>query len=243
MAHFSFDSYLKQHKIKLSPKAHAFCKLGLKRMAKSVDPIHNHLHVVCLLNNFAGLLKNERSLLKQDLDYNALLISIIWHDIWKSARFPKGLFKLAWDQIYEGRGSAKIVAREMKKADFPKQTIKKVAYAIRQHSIVHRKRKTIESKILKDVDELARWNVGRIKFAGRQLFGRKILSSKLLKAGKFYVNWFMRPAHTKLYFGWSRREFRQLKKAWLKQAGTLYKKYEKIVGVNSRTSARNFSIP
>ena len=230
MAYFDFDSYLKKHNIVLSPRSKKFCKLGLKRMSKSIDPIHNHLHVLCLLDNFGSLMRNERGLLKQDVDYNVLLISIIWHDIWKSKRFPKGVFKLVWDQLYEGRGSAKIAAAEMEKAGFPKQTIKKVAYAIRQHSVVHKKRKTIESKILKDVDELARWNVARIKFAGRHLFSNKILSNKLLKAGKFYVNWFMGSARPKkLYFGWSRREFMKLKKEWLSQANVLYKKYSKLL--------------
>ncbi len=230
MAHFNLDAYLKRHNITLSPRARAFCKLGLKRMSKSIDPVHDHLHILCLLANLGGLIKNERSLLKQDVDYNVLLISIIWHDIWKSKRFSKGVFKLMWDQIYEGRGSAKIAAAEMEKAGFPKQTIEKVVYAIRQHSVVHKKRKTIESKLLKDVDELARWNVGRIRRTGRQLFSSTRLSPKLLKAGKLYVNLFMRRARPKrLYFGWSRRKFMQLKKVWLGQANVLYKKYSKLL--------------
>ncbi len=224
MAHFNFDSYLEKHKIKISPKARAFCKLGFAKMQKSIDPLHNHMHVVCLLDNFAGLLKNERGLLKQDLDYNALLISIIWHDIWKSKRFDKGAMKLIFDQLYEGRGSAKIVAAEMKKAGFQRETIKKVTYAIQQHSIVHKKRKTIESKILKDMDELSKWNIDRLKLAIKKINPRKI-SPRLAKIYKAYFNLFMKRTKPKLYFNFDKKQFTRLKKIYLRSAKLLERRY------------------
>jgi hypothetical protein len=229
MAYFNFDAYLRQHKITLSPKARAFCKLGLKRMSKSIDPLHNHLHVLCLLENLGGLLRNERGLLKQNVDYAVLLISVIWHDIWKSKRFDKNALKLMFDQLYEGRGSAKMVAAEMRKAGgFSEQTIENVAYAIRQHSIIHKKRKTIESKMLKDVDELSKWNINRIKFFIKKVRPRKI-GPRLATIYEDYFDWFMKGAKPKFYFRWAKREFARLKKTYLRGAKQLERKYSYLL--------------
>ncbi len=223
MAHFNFNSYLGRHKIKLSPKAKRFCKLGLQRMAKSIDPLHNHLHVICILQNLGKLLAHEKESVKSETDFNVLLMSIIWHDIWKSYRFPTGLLKMLWQQAYEGRGSAKIVAAEMKKAGFPKETIKKVTYAIQQHATVHKKHKTAESKILSDLDELDRWRLNRVKQLYKVLNKQGKLNLKILTVGKFYAQHFMKNAKPdKLYFSWSRREFPKLKERWIKTVKTFY---------------------
>ena len=218
MVHFSFNSFLKKHNIKLSPEAKKFCLRGLQRMSKSIDPLHDHLHVICLLQNLGELLRHENTLAREHVDLDVLLISIMWHDIWKAGKFPKGALSLLWQQAYEGRGSAKIVAAEMKKAGFSKQIIKKVAYAIRQHAIIHKEHKTIESKLLADVDQLGRWNIARIKQAGKKLFAGKT-NLNLVKVGEWYAKHFMVNAKpSKLYFNWSKLKFPSLKKRWMSVA-------------------------
>ncbi len=229
MAHFNFDSYLEAYKIKLSPKARVFCKLGLQRMAKSIDPLHNHMHVVCLLHNLGELLKREKNL--GNINFDVLLISIIWHDIWRARHFYRNPATLLWQNLYEGVGSSLIAKKEMTKAGLPDNTIKKVAYAIRKHAEFQiLKRKTTESKLLADVDELGRWDIKRSRYAESVLIDAKKPNFKLLKLAEWYFDHFMRPANADgLYFSWSKKEFRKLKRNYIKEVSANVKsKYLKL---------------
>ena len=96
---------------------------------------------------------------KQKIDFQVLLLSICWHDVWISKRIPKNLIHLTFHQIVEGLGSALIFKKYALKAKLNKKLLRSVYYAIRKHSSFQVIPPfTLEAKILIDLDKLELWN-------------------------------------------------------------------------------------
>ena len=145
-------------------------KEGYLHMKKSVDPLHDNTHIenlLGLLNNF--LIKNKK--IKKKLNLEALFLSICWHDTWKSKRNPKSIAGIIYGQTVEGILSAKLLKKASKKYLVDKNIVDSAAYAIRKHNTLQfTKRKTLEAKLLKDIDKLDAFNYERFVYAKEQNF-------------------------------------------------------------------------
>src|SRR3989344_7636142 len=147
------ESFIYNNHIKLPTKSLNLCKTALNLMKQGIDPIHNERHIESLISNLNFLLKKSENL-KQKIDFQVLLLSICWHDVWISKRIPKNLIHLTFHQIVEGLGSALIFKKYALKAKLNKKLLRSVYYAIRKHSSFQVIPPfTLEAKILIDLDK------------------------------------------------------------------------------------------
>lgn len=147
--------------IKLSPPAQQLCHIGLEILEKSTDPTHDLSHVEALLDNANYLITHER-LDQKKLKFEVLTLAITWHDVWKSAYVPKNVVQLFYSFYWDGLGSSRLFETHARRVGLDLETKKATSYAIRKHhSVQFLPRNTLESKILKDCDELELWSLGR----------------------------------------------------------------------------------
>lgn len=151
---------LKKHSIVLHKSTLKVCREGIRRMGKSVDPHHDKRHVERLFNHLSYLLSADNNL-RKIVDFNILIPSICWHDVWISTQKAQSMPKLLWNNFAEGILSAKIFYDyAYRYLRYPK--IMKIHYAIRKHSSFQIfPIKTLEAKVLVDVDKLELWNSKR----------------------------------------------------------------------------------
>lgn len=157
------EQFLNKHpKIKISNEALFLCKIGEQKMEKSVDPLHDNHHVGRLLKNLHHLLKNYSN--HKKINFEILLLSICWHDVWKTQRMTLNPIKLIYYQLYEGIGSL-IIFMQHATGMIDNHTIAEVNYSIRKHAQFQFFPLTsIESIILKDIDDLDILNPKRMKY-------------------------------------------------------------------------------
>lgn len=198
------EKFLQNHpQIKLSKKIIAICKTGEKLMAQSPDPIHDHHHIGRLLKHLEIFLKQHQ----EKIDYSILLPAICWHDVWKGRRQSLNPIKLFYYQIYEGIGSLKIFYHH-NQHHLPSATLKKIGYAIRKHSqFQFFPLKTIEAKILRDIDDLDILSAKRLK---PLLAKRRYVSALTKKLGKAFLFLQTRPsAYKNSQFIWTKKRLQK----------------------------------
>lgn len=224
------DKFAKKYEISLSPKGEAFCQKGLFLMKKSKDPLHDDRHIQRLLKNLDGLFSEERGL-RGKVDLEVLLIAIFWHDAWKAGRFPLTFVWVFWNEIWEGWASFFLIRKKMREEGFPSAKIKEVAYALRKHSFFQvLEPKTLEAKILWDVDHLDLWSLERITPLKKVFLQPKNINPKLLRLAKFFFEKvLLRIKEEDLHFAWSKKEFRERKAIFLKEVEKLEKEYGKYL--------------
>ncbi len=136
------------------------CVEGLSRMTKTRDPLHDDQHIHRIIKDLGIFLEQT----KLDVNFGVLLIAICWHDIWKSTRFPTKLTTLLIDQYWDGYGSARIFKQAATKAGLDCATAHASIYAIREHGRLRlTKTKTLEARVLQDLDSLDEWSLTRIE--------------------------------------------------------------------------------
>ncbi len=188
-------------------------------MQGSVDPAHNTGH---LERMFADLDKfiTENNDLK--IDFDTLLISISWHDIWRATNFKPSLIGALRSHFTEGRNAARYTAEEMSKADFDQTLINHVRYCVGRHPDSQiAKRETIESQILHDLDHMDSWSGERLREIKEYLTdsskGKYILP--LLGRVKGTI---LSKANHKYYFESSQRERERRLPDFTKQVNELF---------------------
>jgi len=152
-------------------------------------------------------------------------VAICWHDVWKSRRMPDDIVSVLINQAWDGWGSARVFKKEVKLSKEERKKLRRVFWIIGNHPrdmTIHVPFKTyLETKILKDMDRLERWNMKR-----HDDFFEKLLIVRGDKNLK-YVNWlvkFFQEKYTlwsdsdkKYYFKWSREEFRKRRENYLEE--------------------------
>ena len=191
-------------------------------MERSIDPSHDVKHIENVLNNLDEFLESGE-VNPSKINFEVLLVAICWHDVWKSARMPDNILSVLFNQIWDGWGSARIFKKEAKLRDGEKKNLEKVFWVIGNHPrdmTIHVPCKMyLETKILKDMDRLERWNIKR-----HGDFFKKLRIIRGTKNQKF-IDWMVRffqkkytlwsDSDRKYYFRWSKDEFRKRKDQYL----------------------------
>ncbi|MFA4826999.1 MAG: hypothetical protein WC596_01955 [Candidatus Shapirobacteria bacterium] len=213
--------FRKKNKIELSEKTRLMWGKAMVVATKNKDGVHGPEHMERILASLDELLKSEKGL-REKIDFEVLLTAIGWHDCWKSKRNPTNVFSFLFDMFHEGRASAKIFGRIAKRNGLEKKTISKIKYAIRKHSAFQlKKHKTIEAKILWDLDSLDIWSWERVE-ALKEKYLAGVASKKtqkMIRVGIFYFEKIMMSweEKKKFYFRWTKKRLAEKKKIFLEK--------------------------
>ncbi len=178
----SLRQYLSDPVLQLSTR-------GLEVMSKSKDPYHDVTHAERMLQDFSFMLKKDEHLLSM-INPEVVVLSICWHDSWKAGRLARNNLELLYHQFWDGLGSVRIFERAAKTAHLKAELRSEVSYSIRKHAhFQFLPIRTLEAKILRDLDDLDLWSQERISrgkgifaFASAwrvKIFRRTILNQKL----------------------------------------------------------------
>lgn len=182
-----------------------------------------------MLDDLDRMMTQEKSIDWKKINYEVLLLSIFWHDVWKSLKQPTNKRKMIYQNFWDGMGSMRVFGKRAKLFSIDKPTVREVKYAIRKHSgIQFLPKTTIESKILRDLDRLEEWSVNRL-FEGLSLMEQsQYLTPKLVKVAKFYFeHWMMRHSRKHMYFPWTDKEIVIRRKIFISQAKDLLVSFAK----------------
>ena len=219
--------FLTKNGINLPDPILSLCEEGIGVMRNSVDPVHDENHIFRILYDLDRFFKEEAQIDKSGIDLEVLLLSICWHDVWKSRRFPTNPALLLLDQILEGRGSARMFTRRAKEVLLETNLVYPVSYSIRKHSRFQiLPIKTPEAKILKDLDNLEEWSLERLKLLKKKFLISGQINPRLLRLAKFWFDHFMtKTTDSGFHFQWSKTEFAKRKKLYLGEVNKLLIKY------------------
>jgi hypothetical protein len=149
------------NEIELDEKVRLFCEEGFACMQESTDPVHGIGHIQRIIKTVIKFAEDNPSL---RIDFSVLLPAIAWHDVWRASNFKPNLVRAVHAQFFEGQNADKLVRTKMKEKGFDQAFIEKVTYCVRVHPGVYKgERKTLESKILNDLDELDSWAPERLQ--------------------------------------------------------------------------------
>lgn len=177
-------------------------------MTNTRDPSHGMEHINNLLRETGRFFKSTGDAF--NIDREVLLLSLYWHDVWKSQHKPNWGNYL-FQQLYEGLGSALMFRRDAWVAGLPPNIIRSVSYAIRKHSAFQIvSARTLEAQLLWDIDTLDLWDSQRTREAFRNL-GRVNL-----RAFDSYIR-YMKKAGFHLNFEWSRDEATKMRPSFFEE--------------------------
>lgn len=179
----------------VTPESRKFCMKALDLMGKSDDPMHDIHHVSSMLNNLSVWLKSQEGMrIRPYINFDILILSICWHDTWKASKKSPNLLNIIYYQLYEGIGSSKLFKKYAH--DLDDEVIDKVSYAIRKHSQFQiLPRKTLESKILRDLDLIEMWDHERLKRSKEKFFLHN-------KFGFVFLKYYLKLKDSRTYFDW-----------------------------------------
>jgi hypothetical protein len=170
-------------------------------MTNTRDSSHGMEHINNLLRETNRFFTSNEN--KFDIDREVLLLALYWHDVWKSQIKPNWRNYL-FLQLYDGLGSMFMFKNYARKVSLSPEMIHSVSYAIRKHSTFQGfPRKTLEAKLLWDVDTLDIWNFQRTRTVFQDL------GSSNITALDSYLRYLKR-AGFQLYFEWTRNEVGKL---------------------------------
>lgn len=205
--------------------------MGVRVMSRSSDPTHDVEHVKRLTARAKNLIKAEG--LEKRVGWEVLLLAIVWHDVWTAKNVPSNALGMIWEYVYEGWGSAIMFRREAKLAGLEEGKIKKIFYAIRKHpSSTLWGPKTLEGKILRDVDNIDQWEWKRIAAIIKEMEkgGIDEEERKKMRLAKIYFEKIMKKRLVKdIFFEWSKERFVRQKEIYLKKVVELMGKYKELV--------------
>lgn len=160
------------------------CRQAEQIMQNSKDSVHDIKHVENVLGFVDQFLIKQPKLI---LNYDVLMLSVFWHDIYKALHGHGTLLLVVYRHIVEGVASSNLFQIMSRKYNLPVNTSRQVCYAIRKHSqIQFLPRSTVEAKLLNDADRIDSRNHQRIV---QSQLENQIMKKKLhLKIIIFYMN-------------------------------------------------------
>ncbi|MBI4359117.1 MAG: hypothetical protein HY577_00800 [Candidatus Nealsonbacteria bacterium] len=227
--------FLSKNQIVLDEPVSRFCQRGIDLMKVGVDPLHDDDHVLAIIDNLDRFINENKEVDRARINFPVMLLAICWHDIWKSQRLSKNLVLFFYHFFWDGRGSARFFQKEAALASLDPETVQKAAYAIKKHTRIHLlSRRTLESKILKDLDTLEIWSVKRIRKAEEEAEAMVDLGQTLLKTAKVYLRFMHWLNDSSFYFAWSRREFEAKREEYFREANRLINLYSQFLFHNKK---------
>jgi hypothetical protein len=191
-----------------SEKIKALLDKATEFMAHTKDPSHGIDHLNKMLKDADRFFQSMGD--RFAIDKEILLLSIYWHDVWKSQHKP-GMGNYLFQQLYEGWGSMLMFRKWARVVDLSSNVTRAVSYAIRRHSAIPlRPAKTLEAQLLWDIDTLDLWNSKRTKVLFKDLSWANIslLDSYLL---------YMKKVGFPLHFEWTRNEVNRIKPSFFRE--------------------------
>jgi len=192
-------------------------------MRGTLDPLHNQNHVYSILDSLSEFLDQNAEVKLSRIDFDALLPAICWHDIWKSTKNPAKKRAVIFHNVAEGIGSMRLFSRYAARFPLTLTQTSKIKYAIRKHSSFQiLPKRTLEARILYDLDSLELWSFPRILQAVEKLGGIEKINPSLFFVAKFYFDhWMMKKTGSRMYFEWSRKKFQVRRRQFLQQASEM----------------------
>jgi hypothetical protein len=184
-----------------SDKIKALLDKAVEFMAHTQDPSHGIDHLNHMLKDTDRFFKSMGD--RFDIDKEILLLSIYWHDVWKSQNKPT-MGNYLFQQLYEGWGSMFMFKKYARLVGLPSRMTRAVSYAIRKHSAVQfRRANSLEAQLLWDIDTLDVWNPKNSRWVNAS-----ILDSYLL---------YMKKVGFPLRFEWTKNEVQKIKPLFFKE--------------------------
>lgn len=221
------QEFLTKNGINLPNSVFSLCEEGVGFMRRSVDPIHDERHIFRILHDLNRFFRENAQIDRSKIDLETLLLSICWHDVWKSRRFPTNPASLLLDQILEGLGSARVFTTRAKEVRLETGLVRSVVYSIRKHSRFQiLPIKTLEAKILKDLDNLEEWSLVKLELLKKKFLAPDKIDPRSLRLAKFWFDHFMtKTTDSGFHFRWSKTEFAGRKRLYLKEVNKLLEEY------------------
>ena len=203
---------------------------GMKYYDYSYDQ-HKKPHIERMINLLSLFPINEF----KSINKEAVLIAIVWHDVYKATRnFSKNIFPFLFQQLYEGYGSAKIFLKIAKQYNIREETIRLSYEAIKFHPHIERVVPKIfkllfpkivdnESLLLRDLDLLESSTsiamLDDFKDSWYPIFRKHPRYKKYWQNA--YVRGFKNISKDFFYFEWSKEYFQSNRKLFLKKAESI----------------------
>ncbi len=212
------DEFISKNQINLRDQVIQICEAGIEIMRRSINPLHDERHIFGILSNLDTFLETGE-VEKSKINFEVLLLAICWHDVWRAKRFPLSLFVYLFDHVMEGTGSMGMFSQVSEVFGLDEETIKKTSYTIRKHSGFQiLPLKSLEGRILKDLDSLEEWSLDRIKPMKEHYMLLGIMNTKVMKLAKFYFDHFMvKDLAKSFFFKWPKTEFERRKKVYVQE--------------------------
>jgi len=228
----TLDELITKHHIVLSSETYMWCNRAIEAMKDTIDPLHDDSHILRIFSYLDKLITEDKTLDIHSINFEALLLAICWHDLWKSTRFPSTLKAILFDKYWDGLGSAKVFRTNLKD-EVDKKTYKKAHYAINVHStpffLMRLRKRSLEAKILSDLDSLDKWSMERTMAAAEKLMGK--LDKRKMKLAKFFYEYFIKRGDKEsgYFLDWTKQERLKMKNAFIKEADKQIKQYEYLI--------------
>ncbi|MFH0792322.1 MAG: hypothetical protein V1905_03860 [bacterium] len=222
----NLNDFLVRNQLNISEAAGRICEQGIEMMRDSIDILHNSNHVYRMFGDLEHFIRDQPHI-RKEINLDVLLMSIVWHDVWRTSRFPFTVRSLLIDRLWEGIGSGGLFTRMARNSGLNQNTIKAVSYNIRKHAGVQFwPAKTIESQVLKDLDQLDEWSFERVKPLREKYPNIGVVDFRLVKLAQFYFDHFLIKKNiTKFYFQWSQQEFINRREVFLNEINRLIAEY------------------
>jgi len=185
------EELLQQNKITLPEDIRLLCFQAIDFMSKAKDPIHDRKHIFRMLSDLQALLKNSSEITMKKINFPVLLLTICWHDVWRSGFFPTNLISLFFTLLWDGIGGAFKFLYFANKENLNNSTKNSVFRIISDHGVFRLfVKESLEQKIFFDLDFLEEYNLIRIVNLKARFLNNK--SRSLLRLGKFYFEHFLK---------------------------------------------------
>jgi len=223
----TLNQFLAKRHLDIDPFVKKACYYAVNLMNLGTDIFHSGSHVNSILDNLDKFLDENKEISESEIDFAVLLLAICWHDVWRSGKTQKGVRTLLYQELYEGIGSMRVLGKNSEALKLDDQVVKKAKYAIRKHTRFQLfSHKTLESKLLFDMDTLENWSIDRIDRAFVKFGGIDNVPPFLFRVGKFFFEHMMlNRSSNKLFFTWSRKEYEERRAVFLSELIKLAQKY------------------
>ena len=226
------EQFIEKHRIQLTPPERRLCDEAMRLMSRSVDVHHDSAHIGRLLDYLDEFTAtDEYRRLAPGLDLKVLLVSVLWHDCWRSRKDPGRITGLLWCTLYEGIGASSIFSRAAKRLGVGEALARRVSYAIRKHAYFKATSpSTLEARLLAAVDTLDHYSFERLKGLERKYLVERPISGISLRLAKLAIRLFVEPERRATrFFRWSKRRIHERKQRFLARVRRQVEEYRALL--------------
>ena len=220
----TFKEFLQKWNISLDDPIIKLCLDGLHKMKHNPDPHHALPHIQNLFSELDVFLKKESSVSVKNIDFNVLLPSICWHDVWKGKDVQTNKFYITmyrdWAESTLSGKTFKTFVKNNYKNEISKQQVNKINHCIKKHSRLTKKFpkffenylfkvKYVEAKILSDIDILDSFSLVRMKQLVEHHIKSETFDFRLFIVAKWWIYLFVISAKdSNLFYAYAKNEFK-----------------------------------